>query len=510
MTDSLITAVAPGTMPEKDVAALVKGLGTNLVGKLGGRALHVFAQILVARLLGPAGFGLYSIGWNISRTVGIIAPVGLDLGVIRFGAHYWKKDAQQLGRVVVASVRVSLISGGVVGLVFFLASSLLAELFGKPELMPIIRWFSFAFPLASGLQVAASATRITRKMRFGILSEELGQPLGNIALLAVVYLFGWGLIGAVGAGTASFLVGFVIAFWFLRELFFKRNLQIKTSKNLTLELLSYSLPTAFAGMFATLILFTDRILVGYFLPELDVGIYQAVSLSSVLFITILSAFKMVLSPFIADLHQKGEKQSLKNMFEVSTRWGLYLSLPIIVVIGFAPREIMTVLFGIEYEVGWVPLVILSIAHLINLGKGPADHFLIMTGHQKDWLYISAGMLLINVLLNGMLIPPFGIIGAALALLFTFCGIFVLSLVRVKRVLGISPFNGRYFKGITACLVSACAVYLIAKLDIGPSIISLGLKSVISFATFGLTYMIIGIDKEDYDVVNLIRRSFARG
>lgn len=201
----------PSNVQGTEVIVLAKGTGVNLLGKMGGRGLHILGQIILARLLGTASFGLYAIGWNIFRTTNIFSSLGLDNSAIKFGTLYWQKDKARTNSIVISSVAISIISGLVFGIAFFLGAPWLSGLFGKPALLPVFRWFSIAFPIGSGLKVAASTTRITKNMKYSILSEEIGQPFTNVLLIIILYVCGWGLIGSVIASVLSFSVGLAVS-----------------------------------------------------------------------------------------------------------------------------------------------------------------------------------------------------------------------------------------------------------------------------------------------------------
>jgi len=71
----------------QDARTLARGAGVALPGRVIGRAMAVLTQILLARLLGPAIFGLYSVGYALLRLGELILPLGMDQGVVRFGAY---------------------------------------------------------------------------------------------------------------------------------------------------------------------------------------------------------------------------------------------------------------------------------------------------------------------------------------------------------------------------------------------------------------------------------------
>ena len=79
----------------------------GVLGRFGGRALHMATQIVLARLLGPLQFGLYAIGWSVLRFLGIVPVLGLDFGAIYIGSRYVEKRRGEAARSVALAVGLS-------------------------------------------------------------------------------------------------------------------------------------------------------------------------------------------------------------------------------------------------------------------------------------------------------------------------------------------------------------------------------------------------------------------
>ena len=492
------------TLVNEDIAKLATGASVSMVGKIMGRGSLAVMQIVLARFLGPELFGLYALGYTILRVGELLGHLGLNNGVIHFGSSYWGKDNRNLKRVLYQSIGYAFLSGTLIGALLFLSAPWLAvEVFAKPELTRVLRWFAPAFPLVAGLRVAAAATRISERIIFTVYAEDLLQPLASLFFVGVVYLLGLGLGGAVLASTLSFALAFALALYYVR-LIFSSALNTKGySRRDGKELLLYSLPTAFSGLFTLLTMWIDRLLVGYFQPTSDVGIYQAASQTAMLFGVILTAFNVIFAPMIARLYYSGAKERLAEMYKVSTKWGLYISLPIFLVVLFASGDVMTLIYGAEYQRGAIPLTILSTAQLINAGTGAVGFILIMTGRQQRWLAISAIMFFLDLGLNLMLIPKMGIVGAAIGTAFAVAGLFVLALIQVKYELDLWPYDKRYFKGLLATITTVTIILLVRLIPM-PIFFFVALIFLFSIITFAGILILLGLDGEDIELVRLVQ------
>ena len=488
-----------------DTVKLAKGAFIILVGRLVGRATSVLGQVVIARLLGPHAFGLYAIGWAILRIVSLISPLGLDKGVIRYAPRYWRTDSSGLKAILFQSVGLAVLSGMLIGIIFFLLAPWLAvEVFKKPDLTPVIRWFSLSFFLATGLRVAAAATQVSQQMQYAVSAEAIIQPATNLCLVLFFYMIGWRLLGAVAAGVISFGLAFILAVSFVKHLFPEVfSSRIKSTLAAT-ELLVFSLPAALAGACNVLLMWVSRLQVGYFRPASEVGIYQAASQSAVLFGIIISAFVATFSPMIANLQRQNDMKQLDELFKVSTKWGLYLSLPLFWTICFVPREIMTVVFGSQYEGGSLPLVIVTIGQFLIVGTGAAGFLLIMTGHQNRWFLISAVMFVVNIILGWLMIPRLGLPGAALALSLSTGVLYLLGLLQAKSILEIWPYDKRYVKGLIAAVLTIGALLLLRTLKIPSPTLNLFLTVALSIGVSGAALLLLGLDTEDLQFIRLVR------
>jgi len=510
--NTVVQAASSEETLQSDIRHLGKGAGIALVGRVGGRVLLLLNQVILARLLGPTEFGLFALGWTVLQMGSLISPLGLHQGIIRYGSQYWRADSARLRAVLQQSLGLVVLLGSVGALTLFIAAPWLAfEIFREPGLVGVFRGFALALALAAILRVAAAGTRISQRMQFSVLTEDLLPPLVQLMfVLLLVVLLNEGLKGAVLSATVGFAAGVGLGVFFLWRLFGKEIRSTSPTQDqagLSVgELLAFSLPASLAGIFVMLTLRVDRLLVGYFLPASEVGIYQAASQAAMLSAMILGAFNAIFSPMIARLYHQGEMGRLNELFKVSTKWGLYVSLPPFLVLAVAPREVMTVVFGEPYASGAIPMVIMAGAQLFNAATGAVGLMLVMSGHPQRWLGLSTVSFALNVLLCVLLIPKLGLLGAALAMMASVMMLFGGGLAQVHSLLGLCPYDRRYIKGITAALVALIGLLgekvLLQVIEDFLLMLSLYVLSVL-ILFFG-TFLALGIDAEDWQLLRKIR------
>ena len=481
----------------KSLEVLAKGASLTLAGRISGRVIALANQVLVARLLGPASYGLFALAWGGLRLSQVIAPLGLEKAVIRFGGRHFPKDPIALRGTVRQTIVLSILTGGVLGIAVFVAAPTLADQVFKEEgLTPVLRGLAPAFALLSGLIVAAAATTISQDMRYSIRSLELLQPAAQLALLVGFLALGWQLLGAVAAVVISMALALALVLYDLRRVFPGLSVRGDATGTPVRELLAYSVPVALASLLSTLLVWTDRFMVGFFLSVQELGVYQAAAQSSILFGIILSGFNSIFMPVIVSYERQKQREGLKELYRVSTKWGLYLSLPIFLVMVVFSRELVQVVFGKGYEGAAVPMVILASGQLINVATGAVGILHTMTDYPKRWAVISGCMLILNLGLGWALIPRIGLIGAALANAIAVSALFLIGLLSLRISMGLWPYDLRYLKGLAAGAAALLAVLGIRAIPISDPFVRLAVAGLSSAGVFALILIVLGIDAED--------------
>jgi O-antigen/teichoic acid export membrane protein len=488
----------------QDVQQLATGVGIVLAGRTIGRVIRLIVEMILARILGPAEFGLYVIGWTITRILTLIAPLGLDDGVIRFGSLHRRDDKATVKGVIHESVGLTLLTSLLFGLAFYIAAPWMADsLFHNAGLISVFRWFALTFPLISCLRVAAAATQVSQRMKFSAYAEELSQPAVALLLIIIFHLFGGMLNGALAAIVISWAVSLFLGLHYVRHVFPEVIAREIQPRFLGKELILFSLPSSLSIVCGIILIWMDRLYVAHFRSAAEAGTYHAASQLSISLALILSAFGAMMAPMTADLVHQRKIRRLEEMFRVSTKWALYLSLPMFLIMCFVPMQIMTVVFGKPYVIGASVLPILGLGQLLNAGTGATGPVLVMSGHQKVISFLTAGTLLVNIGLEFVLVPRWGMMGAAAGTAFTVGGLSIVSILVIKRILGIWPYDRRYLKGLLATGFAASGLFLLRWVPSLPAYTELILNIVVSAGIFAGTLWSLGLDAEDREFISLV-------
>lgn len=499
---------SPGGSRDGDLRTLGSGAGIGLVGRGGGRLVQFVSHVLLARSLAPAGYGVFSLSWTILRMGAFVAMSGLQNGVVRFGSEQRLANPGYVRTVIRRCLSLGLVTGTAVGLViFFSADRLAGSVFAMPDLAPALKILAVSFPLLAVARIAAASTRVSQRMFYSVIAEDFGQPLAFLGLVGVlVFALGLGLTGALWALTGGYAVSLALSLLFLHGLF-PRTPRTDAASSTgerppgARVLMTYSLPTALAAMLSHFILWTDRLFLGFFGVADQVGIYEAIAQLTVPFLMVLAAFNAVFAPMVVSL--QADRARIEELFRISTRWGLYTSLPYFLTIVFAGRELIELLFGVSYSSGFVPLLILAVGQLVNVGTGGIAMLLIMTGHQHRWLQISASSLGLNLILNGYLVPKLDLVGAALATGIATGIMFIAGVWVTRRHLGLWAYDRRYWKGVLSVVLTTFVLLAERTAFHLPSLAWVVLTVATAGGVFLASLRLLGLESEDRQLLELV-------
>ena len=505
MTDVTTTQVRESA---DEVSTLATGLGLTLFGRIAGRGVQLVAEVVLARALGPIAFGLYAIGWTGLKLLGLIAVLGLDQGVLKYASARWRNERGEARRILGRSLALAFASGLATGALVFAAAPWLAgSVFSKPDLAPVIRVFAAAFPLFTVLRVASAGTRVSKNMLYSLVSEDLGQPALNL-VLAVVIVIGLGsaATGAAAATAVSFAIAAGIALLQVRRLFADAPSGSPPGMR---EILAFSVPASMAGVLTLLVTWTDRFVIAGFRPTAEVGVYQAVSQIPALFAAVIASLSTIMIPMIADLHHRGESVQLARLYRVGTRWALYACGPVFLVVCFAPGALIHCLFGPGYAGGGEALVILALGQFINVATGVCGALVVMTGGHRRWLAASAAMFAANIVACLLLVPRWGIEGAAIATASSTALLYLWGLFDARRSLKMWPYDLKFLHGLLALAGGAGALVGLRYLMNPGSMTFLAAAAVAAFAVPAAIVFALGLGAEDRDLLTMIRMRRSR-
>lgn len=394
---------------------LLRGGVGSLMAKLAEACLGLLLAILLARLLGAPGYGVYAFVFALASLISVLTRMGVPSLVVR-------ETARGEANGDWASVRgvwrwANAIALGLSLLV--LAAGMLVLWLGWVTQQPLRETLFVGFwlvPLLALVAIRSASLRGLRHVLAGIVPEQVLRPGLMVILLLVVMMWpGAGIspAGAIGLMLVCALIAFLVGAGLLRQY---RPVAVMTARPIMYGRAWFraAWPMALTQGFEQLNRYADVILLGLLAAAIDVGVYRVGAQGAILVSLGLAALNMVVAPYFTRLHAEYEYQKLQKLTRRTAQAALAFGIPAMALFTLFGEWLLVTLFGTEFEGAYWPLLILAVGQLLNAGFGPAGMLLNMTGHERDVTRVVAVAAGLNVALNLALIPILGVVGAALA------------------------------------------------------------------------------------------------
>ncbi len=468
---------------QDSMGTLAKGTALNLVGKGFDTTSRLVFNLMLARMLGPQQLGIYFVALTVASILGVSATAGFDATLVRYLARYrtdhnWAAFRGTL-RFAVSSV---LLLGTALTLGLELLAPWLANaVFHKPEVTVPLRIIALYIPVFALETILLAAVESFKTMRYTLYIESILNPATRILLVAAIWMLGGGVRSVLTAYVFTILLCSTMAYAALRK---STSPEMATYQPYIerAELIAYSLPLLGITILTFSIRYLDTLFLAHYRSAAEVGLYS-VSLR----VTMITGFSLtvvskIFAPIISELHHKGQMDELGAYLKVVTLWAVQIFTPLLLLFCIAPQKILGV-FGNEFRAAAVCLVILIIGQMANIVTGPVGLVLNMAGWTRLQLWNSIAVLAIQITLCILLIPRWGILGAAVANGAAVILVNAARVVQVQAKLHINPFGWLLLKP-----VAAAATALLAAVPLWGNHAALGnVRSAMLFAAMLLVY-----------------------
>ena len=413
---------------------------------------------------------------------------------MRFISIYTDVNPAKRKGTIIASMGLPLLCATAMAVILRFSSDDIAQLlFRKPALAEVLHLFAYGLPFTVLMTIISSLLQGSHVMKYSVTVRDLIQPSANVLLLGIFFYASYTLSGAIVAYILSQLVACAFGLKYSLNLFPELGQREVRPVFEVGKLLCYSLPLLFVGFLQYLLAWTDVLMLGVMGATKEVGIYRAASEVPFVMTLFLFATNSIYAPLSAKLHEDGETERLSKILKITTRWVIMATVPIFLFLVFSSREVMS-LFGTEYvESGSIVLIVLATGQLVNCATGGVGLTLTMTGKQNIELVNSLCSLLLNVLLNFILIPLYGVLGVAISSSAAQVSVNVLRAMQVRRIYAMNAYSRKSLEiGIPAAI--AGAFLFLANPLIPPKFKLLGHLAIIIF-NFGLWFYFSKLSEE---------------
>ena len=442
-----------------------------LVGNISG----LFLTIILARILKPENFGIYSLALSIAMLAIAFSNLGIDGAVVRYTAFYiGRGDLKKVRGHLHYFFKIKFVLASIIAAILIIFAKELASVF-KDERLAV------SFMIVGGIVFFASIVSLfnaffvgLQKFKYVFLRQSIYETSrwAFCLPLAMVFLASGALIGIS--------VAYMVVCLFLGLIIIKRygefvRGEVSPPDKSSRKFMGFM---TVAGVSGIIYAYVDSVMIGYFMTSTDVGYYRAAYTVVFAIVGLVSSVSGVLFPTFTQMGNEDINTALERLI----RYTSVIVFPFSLSIFYLSEEIVKVIYGVDYLAAVQAMVILSFA----LIPGAFTYLGTIFG-ARERADISACIqtfsMTLNVILNYFLILRMGIAGAALATVIS--RFFMISIVvfLLYRIFSIRPNFKVSLKPILASIVMLLVLIILPK----PISLIFGLVE-ISFA--GIIYMVI--------------------
>lgn len=391
-----------------------KKLLESFFGNIATFALNLIFPFVATKLYGSEILGKYTYGYSIVMMTIFLATLGLGTGLLYF-------IPKEGNKYITSSFVLNFFASLLIILVLFV--------FIKDDtvraMLPLI-W------LLSAEQLFFTIYRAKHNIKEYFMINLFSGLVLKIVLTWVFFkLFGVNSINIIIATYISVVLSLSLYSIKQRKMFGK----FEISKSV----IRYSLPLIIGSMMSVLISQIDVIMIGNLISKQEVAVYNVAANIATFPSILLVVLNTVFPPLVAELYHNGELGKLRKMYKKSARSLAALS-SVIIILMIIFRENLLSYYGTEFLRGQYVIIFRGIGQLINASVGSVWYIVCMTGKPKVNMYGKVSAALINCILNFILIPIWGINGAAVASMISVGFINILGYCIVSKSLKVKVYG----------------------------------------------------------------------
>ena len=442
----------------------------NLLFRVGG----YINRLLMSRMLGPEGYGLYGLTLPFQGIFQILSAGGLPPAISKYVAEYNAKDEKALTRqVIYTATKFMVIMAILLSIILLFSSDFIAnEIFHKPLVVWPLRAVSLITPFSVIVGAMRGAFQGVYKNEYTVYNR-MAEQLATIVFAVVFVYCGLYAMGAVLGGAFGFIVSAITAVLlykkYISPMFYSEDsldLSLKEELELLWMLICFAVPVAITALSEMAIYDVGTLVIGVFMLSTDVGFYNAADPISRIPLVISLSISTVLLPATAEAYVLKNQKLLQEYVVDCLRYCILTVIPMCVIISMFSMPIIQLLFGEVYTPGSGVLCILVIGMSFYSIYMISSSILQGTGNPKLPMYILLLGTVLNIALNAVFVQMMGIVGAAIATTITTGILMIVIMLFVIKTTKISIPWKNILLVLICNLILMAVCYVIPKTLIG--------------------------------------------
>jgi O-antigen/teichoic acid export membrane protein len=386
---------------------------------------------LSARTIPKEEYGILMIALSIGNFLNLACEAGVGSAMVKYGAE----ERSNFGEVFFSAVALKLLFAACLSIILVALSRNIAVLLHDQRLLTPIRL----------LPVLAFATALNNSLRQGMQARQEVKKMflmDTVALGVVILLYGsLALTGRLKSASGVIAIaccgGFSAVLFGAVAWLARLKLKVGIEKKTVFKLLNFGKYSTLSELGTILYSRIDTVMIGFFLTGLAAATYNAAWVLSYGVNLLMSAISLLALPVASIAHSRGSKGDLREIYETTTAVALTCTIPLFLVLVTFAHPIIRILYSNRYPDAVVVLRILAIWWLIKPFGTMAGNIFYGAGRPRTLAIITLGTVVLNVIANLVLIPRYGIAGAAWASIISFSVGILIGYYLMRKWLGVS-------------------------------------------------------------------------
>ncbi len=491
---------------EHNILFVAEGGGVTFGGKMVLSVVRLVTAIILARLLGADQYGLYRLTLSVANIAVVLAVFGLDTALLRYIAiQVGRGDERGVwGTLQIGLGLTTLLSVLTGTLLYAFAFQIADHLFGEPRIVFLLKIASLIIPFLTLSEVLVWALRGFRRMDRPAIAQFVAQPIVRLLLvLGLLWTDFDAVLAIITFGLADLAASLLLLYYLNQEFSLIRSFR-QASHELR-EILNFSIPVWLSEMMFKFQGNLQTLLIGSLGTVVGVGIFSVANQISLVSGEFSSSLNISAKPVIAELYDRGDLKQLGRIYQATNKWVVMFQMPVFLIMVLFPAALLSI-FGESFTDGAAALVVLAVAGLIRVGTGMGGIIIDMTGHTRLKLVNSIVRLVVYIGFNLLLIPRWGVMGAAAAILI---GEGVINLVRLGQVyylFRLIPYNFSFYKPLLAAAVTTASAIFFGRI-LPPDLNLINTLANIAFLVglYGILILLLGFSEQERQMMAVMTR-----
>ncbi|MGW8482197.1 hypothetical protein ACWGJP_03620 [Microbacterium sp. NPDC055903] len=473
------------TASETSRGEFARGSALSFVGAAISAVMGLVLIIVLGQLLGDAGSGVVLQAIGVFTIALAVSRLGMDSASVWILPRLLDDRRDMIRPTGWFMVIVSGLGGVVAALVLLLGAQLMEASSPGDPVADAVRAVAPFLPLASMFQTAVSSMRALGSVSAFVFVGNIPLPTVRPLVVAIAVGVGAGLSGVAIAWALPFVPLLAIALVVLALQLRRHGTRASRGflrSDIPKATAGYAVPRIFAASVEQLLLWLAVVVIGFLAGPAAAGVYGAASRFVSSGFIIDTALRVVFSPTFSRLMHRGDHEELQAVYRTATIWLVLFSTPVYLLLAaFAPVALSLV--GEAFIEGDAVIILMSVGAIVTFLAGNIQSLLLMSGRSSLAAMNKAIAVAVNIALIYLLVPIWGIAGAAAAWAIAFSLDAALATIEVRYVLKLRISPAASFYPLLVAVLTIGVPAVAARLLLGPTWLGLIVATLVGGALF---------------------------